>query len=352
MIELEVTKSSSILPISHKTDVTRKYHLEWNKIIFNRNINRHKYIFMIIITSGTMISEYIIGLMYQSVALQADAFNMMSDVFALTIGFYSLTMSQKNKTDRATFGYLRAEIIGGIINAMILLTSCFFISIEALNKIIAIVNKDPSQLLTNPIRIVIVGSIGLFINIIGIFLFGQHGGDINNKSIFFHILGDLLSSVAVVISALIIEYGSGYYRYLIDPIISVLIVIMIVILSIGLLKHGIHIVLHLVPLNTEPTELRNELNSIPNVKHIHSLDIWSLDQQNQIGSMHFAIDENINPYPVIDKIKAIFHKHDIHYTTIQPEKLSQYHQCNEGCSDVICQKEICINSELNRIRHE
>lgn len=353
MASVELTNPSSAPPIvHHQSDVLRKYHLEWDKIVFHRDINPNKYILMAILTSGTMVTEYVIGLLYKSVALQADAFNMMSDVFALVIGLYSLTMSQWSRTDRATFGYLRAEVIGGIVNAMILLTSCFFILIEAINKIIAIMEKDTSQLLENPIRIVIVGSIGLFINIIGIVLFSQHGGDINNKSIFFHILGDLLSSVAVVISALTVEYGTGYYRYLIDPIISVLIVIMIAILSFNLLKHGIHIVLHLVPLETEPNQLRNELNLLTEVKHIHSLHIWSLDQQNQIASMHFAIDETINPYPVIDKIKEIFHKYNIHYTSIQPERLTQHHQHVEGCSDVMCQEEMCINSELNRIRHK
>lgn len=365
MATVELTKPSSIPPPSsisppssiphhpqRQSDVLRKYHLEWDKIVFHRDINPNKYILMAILTSGTMVTEYVIGLIYQSVALQADAFNMMSDVFALVIGFYSLTMSQWSRTDRATFGYLRAEVIGGIVNAMILLTSCFFILIAAMNKIIAIMNNNSDQLLRNPIRIAIVGSIGLFINIIGMILFSQHGGDINNKSIFFHILGDLLSSIAVVVSALTVEYGTGYYRYLIDPIISILIVVMIAVLSIGLLKHGIHIVLHLVPLDTEPNELRNELNLIPNVKHIHSLHIWSLDQQNQVASMHFAIDEVINPYLVIDKIKDVFHKHNIHHTAIQPEQLTPHHQHNEGCSDVVCQDELCVNSELNRIKHK
>jgi cation diffusion facilitator family transporter len=213
-------------------------------------------------------------------------------------------------------------------------------------------NDNSEQLLKEPITIAIVGSAGLFINIIGMILFSQHGGDISNKSIFFHILGDLMSSIAVVISALTVEYGTGYYRYLIDPIISVLIVIMIIVLSVGLLKHGIYIVLHLVPLETEPNELYNELKQVPDINHIHSLHIWSLDQQNQIASMHFAVEEIVDPYPLIDKIKEIFHKHNIHHTTIQPERLTKHHQHNEGCSDVVCQDDMCVNSELNRIKHK
>ncbi|KAJ6218674.1 hypothetical protein RDWZM_004486 [Blomia tropicalis] len=123
---------------------------------------------MLCLTFLFFMVEIIVGYFTNSTALIADSFHMLSDVVALVIAYVSVRMSPK-KWSKNTFGWARAEVLGALINAVFLLALCFSILIESFKRFV-----DPEKL-HNPLLVLVVGVIGLIVNIIGLFLFHDHG---------------------------------------------------------------------------------------------------------------------------------------------------------------------------------
>lgn len=114
--------------------------------------------------------EIIIGYAVNSLALIADSFHMLNDIFSLFVALWAVRVAKNNKADaKYTYGWKRAEILGALINAVFLLALCFSILIEAIQRLI-----NP-QIITNPKLILYVGTAGLISNIVGLFLFHEHG---------------------------------------------------------------------------------------------------------------------------------------------------------------------------------
>ena len=124
---------------------------------------------MLFMTSSFFFVEIIVGYATNSMALVADSFHMLSDVLSLVIGFFALRYSKRSqRTERNTFGWQRAEVLGALVNAVFLIALCFSILVESLKRIV-----EP-ELIHNPILVLIVGVAGLLVNVIGLFLFHGH----------------------------------------------------------------------------------------------------------------------------------------------------------------------------------
>ncbi|CAL4139106.1 unnamed protein product [Meganyctiphanes norvegica] len=123
---------------------------------------------MFSMTASFFVVELVVGYATNSMALVADSFHMLSDVLALIIAFLSVKMSPK-KWSKNTFGWARAEVLGALVNAVFLLALCFSIFVESLKRI-----YDPEELV-DPKLILIVGVLGLIVNLIGLVLFHEHG---------------------------------------------------------------------------------------------------------------------------------------------------------------------------------
>lgn len=116
------------------------------------------------------------GIYVGSLALMADAFHMLNDVISLVIGLWAVRVSQNKSTDKFSYGWLRAEILGAFFNAVFLIALCVSIVLEALTRFL-----DP-PVIQNPFLILVVGSLGLASNLVGFFVLGGHshghgGGD-------------------------------------------------------------------------------------------------------------------------------------------------------------------------------
>ena len=135
-----------------------------------RNTKTCSLLTMLVLTGSFFLVEIIVGYVTSSVALIADSFHMLSDVISLVIGFFALRYSRKSDYSyRNTFGWQRAEVLGALINSVFLIALCFTILVEALKRIVKI------EEISNPLLILIVGGIGLFVNVIGLFMFHGHG---------------------------------------------------------------------------------------------------------------------------------------------------------------------------------
>lgn len=125
---------------------------------------------MLFMTSSFFLVEIIVGYATNSMALVADSFHMLSDVMSLVIGFFALRYSKRSqRTERNTFGWQRAEVLGALVNAVFLIALCFSILVESLKRL-----AEP-EVIHNPILVLIVGVAGLLVNVIGLILFHRHG---------------------------------------------------------------------------------------------------------------------------------------------------------------------------------
>ncbi|CAH3991925.1 unnamed protein product [Pieris brassicae] len=331
---------------------------------------------MLWLTGSFFIVELVVGYVTNSMALVADSFHMLSDVAALVIAFLSVKMSPK-KWSKNTFGWARAEVLGALVNAVFLVALCFSITVEAVQRFINIETIHNAKLL------VAVGTLGLVLNIVGLFLFHEHGsshghthggvpppsnvrhltelvnsnadmalghvttdneetdemvppkvdklpkkqapkstdpGHLNMKGVFLHVLSDALGSIIVVISALVVWLTEWDYRFYIDPALSIVLVILILTSVWPLLRESALILLQTVPTHIQVDAIqRRLLDEVDGVLAVHEFHVWQLAGDRIIASAHIRC-RNLSEYmKIAEKVKEFFHNEGIHSTTIQPE---------------------------------
>merc|ERR1719195_2432332 len=128
-----------------------------------------KLLHMMVLTTSYMVVELVVGNLTNSMALVADSFHMLSDVIALIIAFVSVRLSRQ-QCDTNTFGWARAEVVGALVNAVFLFALCFSITVQAIKRFVFV------EKIEDPKMILIVGGVGLLINIVGMVIFGHSHG--------------------------------------------------------------------------------------------------------------------------------------------------------------------------------
>ncbi|KAL1240807.1 Proton-coupled zinc antiporter SLC30A1 [Trichinella spiralis] len=326
---------------------------------------------MLILTFSFFLVEIVFGYVTNSTALVADSFHMLSDVLALFIAFFCMKFSKKSPSNKNTFGWIRAEVLGALINSVFLLALCFSIFIEAIKRLL-----EPEEI-EHPLQILIVGVLGFLVNIIGIFMFHGHASlnghghshgsrfadrineefeesneannfkrpngnssakseknsklisnvnmasstQMNMHGVFLHILGDALGSVIVIVNAIICwQVNNTSLRKYLDPSLSLFLALIITATTLPLFKESALILLQTVPTHINVKDIRLKLlKSIDGVIAVHELHIWRLAGNKIIATAHIHC-KNLEDYmKIAEQVKEFFHKEGIHSTTIQPE---------------------------------
>ncbi|XP_072017881.1 proton-coupled zinc antiporter SLC30A1-like [Amphiura filiformis] len=392
---------------------------------------------MMVLTSSFFFAEIITGYTTHSLALIADSFHMLLDIIALVVGFVAVKMSVKS-TDKNTFGWQRAEVLGALVNSVFLMALCFTICVEALQRFIMI------EEITDPHLLLIIGSIGLVVNCLGLFLFSSHGmahghshggggghghshggghkktpkhdhhhdtpqqpapphitntrsdleivvqdkprdvedyvrsflkkktignfgyrkmhlktqgqieeeqlegsdvhltmersaelqhydvdveagqgsssAQLNMRGVFLHVLGDALGSVVVIISALIIMFTDGEWRFYIDPALSLVIVFIIVSTTIPLFIQSSSILLQSIPRGVNIFDIESRLvTKVSGIENIHEFHVWQLTGDKIIATAHIRFRSVRDYMEAAKEMKTFLHDEGIHSTTIQPE---------------------------------
>lgn len=340
-----------------------------------------------------MIVEFVVGIYANSLALQADAMHMASDLIALLVAFWALSLSGKKSTDSYTYGWSRFEVMGAMINSVFLLSVCLNIVIEALTRFFDIGEVKDSMAERIGWNLA-VSILGLLINVLGLFIFGCTGSDphghahghshghahghdhdheeheehehehhdhdsvvvemepkkqpkrkrsSNIQAVVLHVMGDALGSVAAIASACIIRYlpENMEWRFYADPICSLLIVLLILHSCIPLFKSVTGILLQTAPKSINVAKLREAIGKTPGVESFHGLHIWQLNDDVNIGSVHIVCSHYYNHQKVMDDVKSIFHKANIHSSTVQVEVVRTSGE-KETCNDIVCKDKNCL----------
>lgn len=269
----------------------------------------------ILLNIGITVAEFIGGLLTGYLALLADAIHNLSDVAALVLAFVGERGARKPPTKKSTYGSKRIEVMTAFISAVALVVIAVYIFYEAYQRII-----HPVEI-SRPSLLLIVASVGLVGNVLSaLLLHPSKGKTLNIRAAFLHMFYDALSSLAVIIGAVVILKTGWTY---VDPVLSVLIGIMIIWSSIDVLKEAIIIFLEAVPRRIDYDRVATAIKAHPKVLGAHDLHIWSLSSTAVALSCHIRLDiSDYDSSPEIirelsEMLKNIF---EIGHSTIQPER--------------------------------
>lgn len=287
------------------------HHNHSHSAPISKNLNSAYYIGIGVNLAYTII-EFVYGTMNNSLALISDAGHNLSDVASLILSLIGMKLAQRAETTAYTYGYKKASLLASLINAVLLVIVVIGILNQAVHKL-SNITEVPGLL------IVWVALIGVLINTISAFLFFQHQKeDINVKGAFLHLLVDALVSVGVVISGLVIYY-TGWN--IIDPIISIVIAIVIIVSTRRLLIESLKLVMDAVPEEIDYDEIENLIENIDGVEDVHHIHIWALSSTINALTAHVTIDDD-SMEDWVEIKKEIKHKllhHKISHVTLELE---------------------------------
>lgn len=265
------------------------------------------------ITFLMMVAEVIGGLLSNSLALLSDAGHMLTDNLALLLSFFAMKFASMPATGRKTFGFFRLEILAAFVNGIVLVLISLYIMYEAYLRM---VHPQPVQ----GMLMLVVAIIGLVANVIGaLFLFKHSHTSLNIRGAYLHIIGDALSSVGVVIGGVIILY-TGWY--LIDPILSFLISLVIIYGAWSLVKESVNILLEAAPAHINIDSIAAEIAKIEGVREAYHIHLWTITSGVYALSAHVLIDDRLvsSSRELNDRIRTLLsEKFKVLHSTIQLE---------------------------------
>jgi cobalt-zinc-cadmium efflux system protein len=260
-----------------------------------------------------MVAEVIGGILSNSLALLGDAGHMLVDALALGMSLFAIRIARRPATATKTYGYYRVEIMAALANGIALALVAAYIFYEAYHRFL-----DPPTVQTT--LMLVVATIGLIANLIGIQLLrGVSHGSLNIKAAFWHILGDTLSSVGVIIAGIIISItGWG----VVDPIIAVFIGIIILWGAVRLVRESVDILLEAAPKHIQMDRVIEMIKNIPGVEDVHDIHIWTITSGIHALSAHLLIEDQTvsRSAEIAETVNNDLAKHfNITHTTLQLE---------------------------------
>ncbi|KFY02927.1 hypothetical protein V490_00363 [Pseudogymnoascus sp. VKM F-3557] len=300
-----------------------------------------------------------VGFYTHSLALVADAFHYMNDLVGFVVALVALKISERDNTPKElSFGWQRAQLLGAFFNGVFLLALGVSIFLQSVERFVSL------QKVENPMLILIMGCVGLVLNIISVLFLHEHdhegaqgqeasvedennielstlqdtvhphqdhrhkefkpkgkGQDLGMMGVLVHLVGDAINNIGVIIAAVVIWQAKYEGRLYADPGVSMGIAIMILLSALPLVKNSGTILLESVPLGVSLEDVKHDLEKVQGVVSIHELHAWRLSQNKALASAHVLTSDDslANFMNQARLINECLHAYGIHSTTLQPE---------------------------------
>jgi cobalt-zinc-cadmium efflux system protein len=252
------------------------------------------------------------GVRAHSLALISEAGHNISDFLALLLSFVAVYFQTRPPNDQKTFGYQRAGVLAAFLNALTLVLIAIWIAIAAIHRL-----SEPVEV--QPRLMMIVAAAGVLMNGVIAALLWTTSRDVNIRSTFIHMLGDTLSTAAVIVGGAAILFTAHNW---IDPVLSLLIAGLILWSSLSIVRETLNILLEGTPRGCSLAEIRISLQAIEGVQDVHDLHVWSLGSQTHALATHITIDD-IPPSEsarILEQVNGTLRqKFRIYHSTIQFE---------------------------------
>lgn len=258
--------------------------------------------------------EAVTGWFANSLALLGDAGHMVTDSVSLGLAAFAARLARRPASERHSFGFGRAEVVAAIVNAAFMLAIVGGIVASAIRRI-----QDPPEVAG--LAVLIVASIGLAVNVAVAWILTRGEKTMNVRGALLHVLGDLLGSVAALVSGAVILF-TGWTP--IDPLLSLFISVLILVAAARLLREAFHVVMEGVPPEIDLGGVGRGMARVEGVRSVHDLHIWRLDSHTVALSAHVVMHSLADWEPVLRRLKR--HLHDaygIDHITLQPETIEE-----------------------------
>ncbi len=252
------------------------------------------------------------GLLSGSLALFSDALHNLGDSFAIFIAYIASLISKRGITDRKTFGYKRIEILAALFNAVVLIVIIVYLFIEAYRRL-----SDPMPI--KGMIMLLVALAGLLANLVSVFLLRHHAKkDINVKAAYLHLVGDTISSLVVIVSAILIHFFNLYW---IDPLVTILLGLYLLRETYSVLRETVDILMQGTPEGLDLRKVKEALEAIPGIRNIHHVHAWNLNDREIHFECHVDLIQDIRiseTDTILEQIRQILReRYQIAHITIQ-----------------------------------
>lgn len=266
-------------------------------------------LFNIVITLAQAIGGIISG----SMALLSDAAHNFSDVLSLIISFIANRLAKRGATEKQTFGFRRSEILAAFINSATLIIISVIILFEAIRRLF-----NPIPISAN--LVIYLAIAGILVNGISVlFIRKDSERNMNMKSAYLHLFGDLLTSIAVLIGGVAMKYLQWYW---IDGVFSIAIAIYLLFMTWSIFRSSLRIIMQFTPDNIDIVKIAGELETLDGVRNVHHVHVWQINEHDLMFEAHIDISDDIRISgfeKILDHIKTVLSYYNINHSTIQPE---------------------------------
>ncbi len=264
------------------------------------------------ITIAFFIIELVGGILTKSLALLTDAWHMLNHIFALVFALIAAWFALRPISVKKTYGYYRTEILAAFLNGIFLWAVAVFIFYQAIQRV-----QYPEPVESE--RMLIIAFLGLIANVlVAVILSRSKEESLNVKGAFLHVVADILGSIGAISAGLIMSF-TGWF--VVDPLISIMIGVLIFYSSGKLIRDSINVLLEGVPSHIDVNVLERRIVELEDVKAVHDLHVWCITPTKMCCmSGHVVVEKGVNRKKLIttliDMLKEEF---GIDHTTIQLE---------------------------------
>jgi len=278
--------------------------------------SRHKHRLWVVfaLSASFMVVQVVVGWWTNSLALLADAAHLFVDAVGVGLSLLAVWFAERPATAEKTYGYYRVEILAALVNGVVLCVLAIAILVEAWERV-----RVPHEVSAGPVLVVAVAGLG--VNLLAAWLLHAGAGEsLNVRGAYLEVLGDALSSAAVIVAAAVILV-TGWTTA--DALASAAIGFLILPRTLALLKQAVNVLLEGVPAHLDLGEIETALRGVPGVKRVHDLHVWTLTSGREAMSAHVEVEPGTRPDRILDELHVVLHaRFGIDHTTIQVETLA------------------------------
>jgi cobalt-zinc-cadmium efflux system protein len=278
----------------------------------------------IILNFAFVLVEVVAGLINHSLSLLSDAGHNLADVGTLALSLVAFRLSKIKSNPQFTYGYRKTSILVALFNAVVLFISIGIITYEAIQRLF-----DPQPV--PGLNVALIAGIGIVVNFTtAIMFFRGKDQDLNVKSAYLHLMADAFVSLAIVIGGIGMYYLQWFW---IDPLLSIIVVLVILFTTWHLLKDSLRLSLDAVPENISVADVRSTAIKIQGVTDLHHIHIWALSTTENALTAHLVLSSGVTTHEehnIKNQLKHLLEHKNIHHVTLETERE------NDNCETNVC----------------
>jgi cobalt-zinc-cadmium efflux system protein len=280
----------------------------------NNDVSLPRLIFTIILNLIITIAQIVGGIISGSLALISDAIHNLSDTISVILAYIAQLLSLKPSTKQSTFGYKRAEILAAFINALALIAISMYLIFEAIDRLLEPQPVDARWMFW-------LGLLGLVANGLSVLVLEREKNkNINIKAAYLHLLGDALTSLAVIAGAGLIWFFDVVWA---DAVVTILIGVYLLVHTSKLLAESVMILMQMAPKTFDGKRVEEQLLQIRGIRRVYHIHVWNLTDKILHFECHIELENDFRVSETNDineAVRKLLHDDfDIDHVTIQFE---------------------------------